>query len=48
MKNQTRSLLCLGALALGAGFMAFGVLRGEMAVVLGKAITICMQCIGLG
>lgn len=28
--------------------MAWGVYRGEMAVVLGKAVGICLECIGLG
>lgn len=27
---------------------AWGVYRGEMAVVLGKAVNICLECIGLG
>lgn len=28
--------------------MAWGVYRGEVAVVLGKAVGICLECIGLG
>lgn len=38
--------ICLAILGLGA--MAFGVYRGEMPVVLEKAINICMECIGIG
>lgn len=34
--------------AAGLALMAFGVWRGEMSVVLGKAINICMECIGIG
>ena len=32
----------------GVGCMAFGIYRGEMAVVLEKAIRICLECIGIG
>ncbi len=38
-----------GALALaGVGLMILGICRGEMAVVLQKAINICLECIGIG
>lgn len=32
----------------GVGCMAFGIHRGEMTVVLEKAIRICLECIGIG
>ena len=35
-------------LLIGVGFMAFGIWRGEMAVVFQKAINICLECIGIG
>lgn len=38
--------ICLAAT--GLGLMGFGIKRGEMAVVLEKAINICMECIGIG
>lgn len=33
---------------LGLAMMGFGIYRGEMPVVLEKAINICMECIGIG
>jgi len=38
----------LVALALGLVLMGLGVYRGEMAVVIRKAVSICLECIGLG
>ncbi len=38
--------LCLAAL--GLAMMGYGVFRGELPVVLAKAINICMECIGIG
>ncbi len=36
-------LLCIGAILCAAG-----IARGEVQVVLAKAIRICMECIGIG
>lgn len=36
------------ALMAAAGFIVYGVWRGEVAEVLIKAINICLECIGLG
>lgn len=38
--------LCVGAAA--AAFLAIGICRGEAALILQKAVTICLECIGLG
>ncbi len=47
-KNKARGaaqwLLCVVAVA----FIVAGVLRGEVAVVLKKAVNLCLECIGLG
>ncbi len=43
-----RNLAALGLLALGLAMMGLGLYRGEAAVVLTKAVRICMECIGIG
>lgn len=39
-----RILICITA----AAFILIGVTRGEVALVLKKAVNICLECIGLG
>lgn len=34
--------------ACGIAMMIFGAYRGEMAIVLKKAVKICLECIGIG
>ncbi|MBR6653833.1 MAG: hypothetical protein IKL27_03770 [Oscillospiraceae bacterium] len=41
-------LMRTGLLLLAAVFVVLGVMRGETAVVLQKAVNICLECIGIG
>lgn len=43
-KKLAAVLVIISASAL----MLFGIYRGEVAVVLKKAVNICMECIGIG
>lgn len=41
-------LLRIGLLCLAALFIVLGLSRGEAAIVLKKAVNLCLECIGLG
>lgn len=43
---RTCAGICMAVL--GMGMMAYGVFRGEMEVVMMKAINLCLECIGIG
>lgn len=45
-----RKLLAIRILtaAVAAGMIAYGISRGELSLVLNKAINVCFECIGLG
>lgn len=48
--KQTRAVNLLRgfAVCVGIAMIALGVFRGETAVVLKKAVRICLECIGVG
>ena len=35
-------------LVVGAAMVGFGAFRGEVDIVLGKAIRLCLECVGIG
>ena len=35
-------------IAAGVGMLCYGVMRGEADSVLGKAIRLCLECVGIG
>lgn len=41
-------LLQLLFLVIAVSFLGYGIVRGEPALVLKKAVRICLECIGLG
>ena len=48
MSFLRRNLWACALLPTGAAFVGLGAWRGEAETLLRKAITICMECIGLG
>lgn len=46
LKNKVLWQIML--LALAAVFIVLGISRGEVSIVLKKAVNICLECIGLG
>ena len=44
IKTVSRVVLLIA----GVAMVCFGVMRGEAATVLGKAVRLCLECIGIG
>lgn len=48
MKRARRNFIAPGLMLLGGAFIVIGATRGEAYDVLMKAITVCLECIGIG
>lgn len=50
MKSEEKKKAVLQVLLMAAGvaMIVFGIYRGEAETVLGKAIRICLECVGIG
>ena len=48
MRTGKRTLKGLVLLAVAAGLITAGVMRGELIVIFFRAAHICLECIGLG
>ena len=45
---KAKNIAQLALLVMGASMVVYGAGRGEAAVVLGKAIKLCLECVGIG
>jgi hypothetical protein len=49
MKTLSKPSLIRGMfIILGVGLMIFGAFRGELTELMKKAVTVCLECIGIG
>ncbi|MDR1650774.1 MAG: thioredoxin [Synergistaceae bacterium] len=48
MSEKTGNILRAALFLIALAFVAAGVSRGEMSTVLRKAVTVCLECIGIG
>lgn len=48
MDNRMKKIARIAGLIAACGFILYGTVRGEVGVVLNKAVNICFECIGLG
>ena len=48
MSKRATFITRAAVLAIGAALITLGILRGEPAETMQKAVTICLECIGIG
>ena len=48
MSRNKRAAAQAVVLCVAAAMIVYGVSRGEAAIILNKAVNICLECIGLG
>lgn len=48
MDNKRREIMAVMLLIAAAAMILYGMNRGEVSIVLNKAINVCLECIGLG
>lgn len=48
MSSKRKTFVRIIIAAVSCGFILYGAARGEVEVVLNKAVNICLECIGLG
>lgn len=48
MEKRTRRLIAGAILVVAVTMLVYGIYRGEVSIVLNKAVNVCLECIGLG
>ena len=48
MGKRTRRLIAGAILVVAVTMLVYGIYRGEVSIVLNKAVNVCLECIGLG
>ncbi len=48
MEKRTRRLIAGVLLVVAVMMIIYGMYRGEVSIVLNKAVNVCLECIGLG
>lgn len=48
MFKMRKAIFQVILLVVGAAMIGFGALRGEVDIVLSKAIRLCLECVGIG
>lgn len=48
MLLQRKAILQILLLLLGMALLCYGILRGEVDTIYGKAVKLCLECVGIG